>query len=546
MTKTLLNSFDTWTDAQGVKSKGRLKSIENISHEGLARLRELILELALNGKLTSQSNEDEPAIELLKRIKIERGKEGLKSIVSKNISDSEKQISLPKGWQFIRLHQIIRISSGDGLTSSKMNENGSIPVFGGNGITGYHNISNVKKPTLVIGRVGYYCGSIHITPEEAWVTDNAFRTYFSEKNIDINFLVWLLKGTDLKVNQSATAQPVISGKKIYPIVISLPPLEEQKRIVAKVDELMVLCDELEKERTTNLKTHQLLVKTLLKALTQASNAEELQAAWERMSNHFDVLFCTEDSIDQLKQIILQLSIMGKLVKQNPNGKPANDLLKKIAAEKAKLIEEGKIRKEKKLPPIKEKKLPYQLPPNWVWARLDDIVHIEMGQSPPSSSYNTKGIGEILINGPVEFSDGNFGLTKKIKYTSEPTKMCKKGDLILCIRASIGRTNIASSSACVGRGVAAIRPFIHFKYNHYFLLANSQSIYDLGTGTTFKSVSKDPLREILFPLPPLEEQERIAVKIDELIGLCDALSNHLTVSQKLQNLLSKTLVEKAVQ
>ena len=100
---------------------------------------------------------------------------------------------------------------------------GSIPVFGGNGINGYHDQSNVNQPTIVIGRVGYYCGSIHVTPTSAWITDNAFITNFSHNEIYLRFLALLLTGTNLKEDENATAQPVISGSKIYPIVVGLPP-----------------------------------------------------------------------------------------------------------------------------------------------------------------------------------------------------------------------------------------------------------------------------------------------------------------------------------
>lgn len=155
----------------------------------------------------------------------------------------------------MRLQQIIKISSGDGLTALNMDKEGKIPVFGGNGITGYHNKENVSKPTLVVGRVGYYCGSVHITPASAWVTDNAFVTTFSEENIYLYFLYWLLKGTNLKENENATAQPVISGRKLYPIVLGLPPTAEQHRIVAKVNELMSLCDAL-KTRINQAQTTQ--------------------------------------------------------------------------------------------------------------------------------------------------------------------------------------------------------------------------------------------------------------------------------------------------
>lgn len=117
-------------------------------------------------------------------------------------------------------------------------DNGEYPVYGGNGITGYHSKFNVNKPTLVIGRVGFYCGSTHITEKYAWVTDNAFVTTFNEENIDINWLKMMLDSAELRKKSNSTAQPVISGKTIYPILIPLPPLAEQYRIVEKIEEII--------------------------------------------------------------------------------------------------------------------------------------------------------------------------------------------------------------------------------------------------------------------------------------------------------------------
>jgi type I restriction enzyme, S subunit len=219
-------------------------------------LKQTLLKLAVMGKLVPQDPNDEPASELLKRIQAEKAKliaEGKikKDIPLAEIMDEDKPFDLPVGWEWVRLIDIIKIASGDGLTSDQMDKTGEIPVYGGNGITGYHSIANVNNPTLVIGRVGYYCGSIHVTPESAWVTDNAFITKFSKENISMEFLYWLLKITNLKENESATAQPVISGKKVYPIVIALPPLLEQRGIVAKIAELMAICDQL-KARITSV------------------------------------------------------------------------------------------------------------------------------------------------------------------------------------------------------------------------------------------------------------------------------------------------------
>lgn len=224
-------------------------------------LRATILQLAVQGKLVPQNPADEPASELLKRIEAERKQPTKqakkKSEDSYNSVSKIHQLTVPNGWELVTLGDLIKISSGDGLTSANMSKSGSIPVYGGNGITGMHDAANTFEATIVIGRVGYYCGSIHITAEKAWITDNAFRTDFSKKNIDPNFLYWLLKATNLQQNNAATAQPVISGAKVYPLQVLFPPLAEQKRIVVKVDELIMLCDQLEAHITQaqTLNTH---------------------------------------------------------------------------------------------------------------------------------------------------------------------------------------------------------------------------------------------------------------------------------------------------
>ena len=145
----------------------------------------------------------------------------------------------------------------------------------------------------------------------------------------------------------------LSKKVLELFEFPIPPLKEQHRIVAKVDKLMALCDQLEQQTLTSIDAHATLVETLLETLTNSANAAELEQNWARISEHFDTLFITEQSIDALKQTILQLAVMGKLVRQDPTDEPASVLLEKIAAEKAQLIKDKKIKKEKPLPPISD-------------------------------------------------------------------------------------------------------------------------------------------------------------------------------------------------
>ena len=222
-------------------------------------LRKSILQEAIQGKLVPQIAEEGTARELLGQIRQEKQKlveEGkLKktaltdSIIYKGednryyekIDQQCKDITeeipfeIPENWEWCRLGNIISITSGDNLTSKQMHK-GTIPVYGGNGITGYHSQANVFEETIVIGRVGFYCGSIHLTPCKAWVTDNAFITRYN-KIFNRSFLITLLTALDLGKSYSSTAQPVVSGKKIYPILVALPPLQEQQRIVAQIERL---------------------------------------------------------------------------------------------------------------------------------------------------------------------------------------------------------------------------------------------------------------------------------------------------------------------
>lgn len=234
----------------------KLDSLDNSIYE---LLKKAILQEAIQGKLVPQIAEEGTAQELLEQIQEEKQrlvnegklkKSALTSSVifkgdnnkyyeqigNENIDITEEiPFDLPDNWTWCRLGNLISITSGENLTSNQMH-NGEIPVYGGNGITGYHSKANVFEETIVIGRVGYYCGSIHLTPCQAWVTDNAFITQYS-KFLNRDFLIILLTALNLGKCYNATAQPVVSGKKIYPLLIALPPIKEQQRIVAQIEKL---------------------------------------------------------------------------------------------------------------------------------------------------------------------------------------------------------------------------------------------------------------------------------------------------------------------
>lgn len=554
--------IDIWTSAILAKSTAGRGSNKKYELYGIKKLRELILELAVRGKLVPQDPSDEPASVLLERIAAEKAKLIKEGKVKKSkplpeIGEDEKPFELPQGWEWVRLGDLIRVTSGNNLPKSKMKE-GDIPVFGGNGITGYHSEANVEKPTIVIGRVGYYCGSVHLTPAKAWITDNAFFTIYDEGKLFQNFVVWLLKTINLQVDTSATAQPVISGSKIYSIVIPLPPFNEQKRIVAKVDELMLLCDQLEQQTETSIDAHVTLVEVLLATLTDSADANELAQNWARVSEHFATLFTTEQSIEALKQTLLQLAVMGKLVPQDPDDEPAAVLLEKIAAEKAQLIKDKKIKPQKLLPPIAEEEQLFDLPPGWEWCRLDDICNgITSGSTPPKSFFSEdKGVPYLKVynikNQQIDFEYKSQFVEENYHASTLKRSLLIPGDVVMnIVGPPLGKIAIIPSTYpewnC-NQAIVIFRPIVSElnKYIYTYLISGMflDKIELIGTaGQDNISVTKS--RSILLPTPPILEQHRIVAKVDELMEICDQLKTNLQQSQETQVQLTDALIDQAL-
>ncbi len=228
-----------------------LKLVDTIAKDSadldkaLKFLRQKMLDMAVRGQLVEQRPEDGNATDLLEQIRAEKAALIKAGKIKKEkplpeIKEEDKPFAIPANWCWVRLGDILSVSSGKSLTSISLNSCGLYPVYGGNGIIGFYDDSNVPDHTLVIGRVGAYCGNTHITKKYAWVTDNALIVKFCKKQISITYLKYCMDYTNLKKVANSTAQPVVSGKGIYPVVIPLPPLAEQKRIVAKLEQINAL------------------------------------------------------------------------------------------------------------------------------------------------------------------------------------------------------------------------------------------------------------------------------------------------------------------
>ena len=537
---------------------------------GVQKLHELILQLAVQGKLVPQDPDDEPAAVLLEKIKAEKERLVKEKKIRKSkplppVEIDEIRFKIPDSWKWIRLNQIGDWGAGATPNRKKSEYYGGYIRWlkSGELRDGYVSESdeNITESALkdcslrinkcgdvLIAMYGATIGKVAILEVEA-TTNQAVCACTCFAGFYNRYLFLLLKSyRQYFSNQGAGgAQPNISRIKIISTVAPLPPLNEQKRIVAKVDQLMALCDKLEARQQKKQEARLHLNSAALDRLLTAHEPDKFAHPRQRVCGNFDLLYDAPETVGELRKAILQLAVQGKLVRQDANDVPAAVLLEKIRDEKARLMKEKKIKVAKELPSIEGDELPYVLPKEWEWTRLSEITEIIMGNSPPGNTYNEKSEGVPLINGPVEFSEGPFGRTIKSKFTTKPTKFCEEGDLLICVRGSTtGRTNVAGFKACIGRGVAVIRSKVHQPYINYFILSMRQQIYDLGTGSTFPSISQKHLMIFLVPLPPLNEQRRIVAKVDQLMALCDELESKLKQSQtdgtKLMDAVVHQLVE----
>ena len=240
--------------------------------------------------------------------------------------------------------------------------------------------------------------------------------------------------------------------------------------------------------------------------------------------------------EQLKKSILQYAIEGKLIPQDPNDEPASLLLDRIYKEKQKLITEGKIKKDKnesiiyrrdnsyyekldKTETCIDSNLPFQIPDNWCWERLNSFCNIIMGSSPEGNNIsNNDKKGYEFHQGKTYYSSKY--LLKSNTYTSQPTKICSSNSVLLCVRAPVGRVNIVDRSICIGRGLASIKPYGEFYIEllYYFLTTYEQYFIEHSTGSTFKAISSDVVKDCLLPIPPKNEQYRILESINKIFSL----------------------------
>ncbi|XUP28947.1 restriction endonuclease subunit S [Xanthomonas axonopodis pv. vasculorum] len=340
------------------------------------------------------------------------------------------------------------------------------------------------------------------------------------------------------------------------IIVGVPPLAEQHRIVAKVDELMALCDRLEIRQADADSAHAQLVQALLDSLTLARDAEDFAQSWQRLAEYFHILFTTESSIDALKQTLLQLAVMGKLVQQDPNDEPASEFLKRIAEEKARLVVEGKIKKQSPLADVTEAEKLFALPDSWVWIRLEEIAHVGTGATPLRT--NPKYFNPASVNWVTsgETSQEFIRMTEQkvssLALAETNLTVYPPHTLIIAMYGQ-GKTRGQISEllidACTNQACAAIHLFdpdqSHLRYVKHFFVKSYDDLRMLAAGGAQPNLNLGKIKESVIPLPPLTEQQRIVAKVDRLMALCDQLKRSFSEARQVREHLANALIGQAL-
>ena len=573
--KLVTDHLDLWTAAIKRKSGAGRGLSSKVELYGIKKLRGLILELAVRGLLVQQHPIDEPAGELLKKIAAEKAKrveEGRrkKDKVLPPVDTKEKTFELPRGWLWERFGNLAEHNAGKTLDQGRNQGTLRDYITTSNLYWGRFDLIAVRQmpiedvdleKCLAVKNDLLICEGGDAGRSAVWSHDQpiCFQNHIHRarfwEGISPYYAYRLLESMSYsgKINNYRKGVGIsnMSGKALGSIPFPLPPLAEQHRIVAKVDELMVLCDQLEQQTRTSLSVHQTLVETLLNALTAASNNARFTSAWQHIAEHFDTLFTTEESIDQLKLTILQLAVTGKLVSQDPKDEPASELLKKISSEKTKLVKAGKSKDQLPVEPMGE---PQTLPATWVEIVVQDFADIRLG-STPSRTEPRFWDGDIPWVSSGEVANcvikDTFEKITQEGFKNSSTSMIPARSLLMAIIGqgkTRGQTALLEIDACTNQNVAAFvfnERFVSPEYVWIWAKSKYESHRDDGHGGAQPALNGKKVRSFRFPLAPIEEQRRIVAKVDELIALCEQLKSRLKDSQTTQLHLADALTEKSL-
>lgn len=448
----------------------------------------------------------------------------------------------------IPIHTALKITSGDNLTKNDMIP-GDYIVYGGGGETGStHAKFNIDYKTIGIGRVGARCGCVFEIVPNSWVTDNALMIQSYDKRFSLDFLRHFLSYSDIGQYANNAMQPVISKTRIKDVAIPLIDIQEQNA-------LSKILDSIEKNEKFESNDYDLL-KSKIKII---DNLETLNVE----------IKIQNDLTAQLKQSILQEAIQGKLTadwrKQNPNTESANELLKRIKAEKDQLIEAKKIKKEKALPPITEEEIPFELPDGWVWCRIPQILALTkdplrrgpFGSSLKKDMFEPKRIDTTKVYEQQnaikkQYNLGEYYISTK-KYPNLNSFLAGPGDILISCAGTIGETYKLPLEAPIGiinQALLKIRLNNTAILDNFFLMMfKSQlkgQVNSDAKGSAMKNMGsvKYLKNELVFGLPPLEEQNVIVKKVETLMNKCQDLEQEIKTSEVNAQMLMQAVLKEA--
>ena len=461
------------------------------------KLRQKILDLAIHGKLVPQDPNDEPASVLLERIRAEKErliKEGKikKSKKTSKTSDTPHYENVPEGWCITTIGEVFNLQAGKNISANDIHEfSQEFPYacYGGNGIRGYVSDYNKEGRFPIIGRQGALCGNVNFAEGKFYATEHAVVvTCFAGVNIE--WARYVLEAMNLNQYATATAQPGLSVATVNEVEFLLPPIEEQNRIVTEIKKWFTLIDTLE------------------------SAKEDLQT-----------------SIKQAKSKILDLAIHGKLVPQDPNDEPASELLKRINPKAEITCDNGQYGK---------------IPKNWCVCKLVDICSfLSRGKSPKYSdddkTYPVFAQKCNLKDGGISLEQARFLDPSTINKWNDVYKLQTEDILVNSTgTGTVGRTRLFNTN-CLGNypfvvpdshvSVVRVLKSICPQYIFAFISSNSIQQYmeeNLAGSTNQKELYIGVLENMQIFLPPLTEQYRIVVKIEELFSSLDNIQKSLEV------------------
>ncbi|WP_374366036.1 restriction endonuclease subunit S [Piscinibacter sp.] len=535
---------------------------------GASRLRELILTLAVQGKLVPQDPNDEPAAALLRRIQEEKDRlvaagKLKRDKVDPTVAMKDAPYALPDSWVWSRLGAVAKKIT-DGTHHS--------PANFANGDFKYLSAKNIKSWGIDLTDVTYVPYSVHqeiysrCDPEYGDIlyikdgattgvlTVNTLTEQFSllssvgvvkpSCGVTSAYLALLMRSPffyqAMRDGMTGVAITRVTLSKLGAALVPLPPLAEQARIVARVDELMRLCDALEAKGRLEEEQHARLLGTLLGTLTDSSTPEELAANWQRVADHFDLLLDRPEAVDALEQTILQLAVRGLLVPQDRTDEPAGELLKRIREHKTRLINAGEIRAGRLIDEIDESELPFGLPPGWAWARFGDITINRDGERIPVSSSDRERRAKLYdyygASGVIDKIDG---------YLFDKTLLLIGEDGANLLNRSTPIAFLAHGKYWVNNHAHVIDTMDPGLMRYLELFVNAISLEPYVTGTAQPKMNQAKLNSIVVALPPLPEQARIFTRVTALRRLCADLRSRLERSRAAQTALADALIDQAL-